>query len=188
MIITASLLLTTSSVATDDDIIVTDVGQHQMWTAQFYPLRKPRTFLTSGGLGTMGYGMGAAIGASTATGKRSILFTGDGSFGMNLNELATSVSQKVPLVVVIMNNGVLGMVRQLQTKFCDKHYSATTLERQTDFVKVAEAFAAKGGRASNTDELKKLAKEAFASDGTFIIDCIVDCDESVQSPLDNILE
>ncbi|MBP5363253.1 MAG: biosynthetic-type acetolactate synthase large subunit [Ruminococcus sp.] len=172
-----------SGIASEDDIIVTDVGQHQMWTAQFYPLRKPRTFLTSGGLGTMGYGMGAAIGASTATGKRTILFTGDGSFGMNLNELATSVTQKVPLVVVIMNNGVLGMVRQIQTSFYDKHYSATTLGRQTDFVKVAEAFGAKGGRATTTEELQKLAKEAFAYKGTFVIDCAVDCDETVQSPM-----
>ena len=131
----------------------------------------------------MGYGMGAAIGASTATGKRTILFTGDGSFGMNLNELATSVTQKVPLVVVIMNNGVLGMVRQIQTSFYDKHYSATTLGRQTDFVKVAEAFGAKGGRATTTEELQKLAKEAFAYEGTFVIDCAVDCDETVQSPM-----
>jgi len=172
-----------SSLASEDDIIVTDVGQHQMWTAQMYPLRKPRTFLTSGGLGTMGYGMGAAIGASTAAGRRAVLFTGDGSFGMSLNELATAVSQKTPLVVVIVNNGVLGMVRQLQTRFYDKHYSATTLARQTDFVKVAEAFGAKGGRAANADELRALAEEAFAYDGTFVIDCAVDCDEAVQSPL-----
>lgn len=172
-----------SSLASEDDIIVTDVGQHQMWTAQMYPLRKPRTFLTSGGLGTMGYGMGAAIGASTATGRRAVLFTGDGSFGMSLNELATAVSQGTSLVVVIMNNGVLGMVRQLQARFYDKHYSATTLARRTDFVKVAEAFGAKGGRATNTDELRALAEEAFAYNGTFVIDCAVDCDEAVQSPL-----
>lgn len=172
-----------SSLASEDDIIVTDVGQHQMWTAQMYPLRKPRTFLTSGGLGTMGYGIGAAIGASTATGRRAVLFTGDGSFGMSLNELATAVSQKTPLVVVIVNNGVLGMVRQLQARFYDKHYSATTLARRTDFVKVAEAFGAKGGRATNADELRALAEEAFAYSGTFVIDCAVDCDEAVQSPL-----
>ncbi len=172
-----------SSLASEDDIIVTDVGQHQMWTAQMYPLRKPRTFLTSGGLGTMGYGIGAAIGASTATGRRAVLFTGDGSFGMSLNELATAVSQGTPLVVVIMNNGVLGMVRQLQARFYDKHYSATTLARRTDFVKVAEAFGAKGGRATNADELRALAEEAFAYNGTFVIDCAVDCDEAVQSPL-----
>ncbi|MDE5770024.1 MAG: biosynthetic-type acetolactate synthase large subunit [Ruminococcus sp.] len=160
--------------------IVTDVGQHQMWTAQRYPLKKPRTFLTSGGLGTMGFGMGAAIGAAEATGRRSILFTGDGSFGMNLNELATSVTQNTPLTVVIMNNGVLGMVRQWQTLFFDKHYSNTTLDgRKTDFVKLAEAFGAKGTRVFTKDELRNAVQESFAYNGTFIIDCAVDCDEFV---------
>lgn len=164
----------------DDSNIITDVGQHQMWTAQRYPFKKPRTFLTSGGLGTMGFGMGAAIGAASATGKRSILFTGDGSFGMNLNELATAVSQNTPLVIVIMNNGVLGMVRQWQTLFFDKHYSNTVLSgRKTDFVKLAEAFGAKGARVFSCDELRKTAAEAFAYDGTFVIDCAVDCDEFV---------
>ena len=162
-----------------DDIIVTDVGQHQMWAAQRYPLKKPRSFITSGGLGTMGFGMGAAIGASAAAGRRAVLFTGDGSFGMNLNELATSVSQGTPLVVVIMNNGVLGMVRQWQTLFFDKHYSNTTLNRQTDFVKLAEAFGAKGARVFSAQELEAAAKEAFAYNGTFVIDCAVDCDEFV---------
>lgn len=168
-----------SSCADADTVVATDVGQHQMWTAQRYPFRKPRTFLTSGGLGTMGYGMGAAIGAAAASGKKTVLFTGDGSFGMNLNELATAVSQDSPLVIVIMNNGVLGMVRQWQTLFFDKHYSNTTLERKTDFVKLAEAFGAKGGRAFTKDELRKLAEEAFACQGTFVIDCAVDCDEFV---------
>lgn len=164
----------------DNANIVTDVGQHQMWTAQRYPLKNPRTFLTSGGLGTMGFGMGASIGASEATGKRSILFTGDGSFGMNLNELATSVSQGTPLTVVIMNNGVLGMVRQWQTLFFDKHYSNTTLDaRRTDFVKLAEAFGAKGARVFTKDELRKAVQESFAYNGTFVIDCAVDCDEFV---------
>ena len=140
-----------------------------MWTAQRYPLKKPRTFLTSGGLGTMGFGMGAAIGAYEATGRRSILFTGDGSFGMNLNELATSVTQGTHLTVVIMNNGVLGMVRQWQTLDT----------RQTDFVKLAEAFGAKGARVFTKDELRKAVQESFAYDGTFVIDCAVDCDEFV---------
>ena len=165
--------------AGDDVIIATDVGQHQIWTAQRYPLRKPRTFLTSGGLGSMGYGLGAAIGASTATGKRVVLFTGDGSFGMNLSELATAVSQDIPVVIVVMNNGVLGMVRQWQTLFYNKHYSNTTLDRKTDFAKVAEAFGAKGGHASTTEELKELAELAFTSDIPFVIDCAVDCDELV---------
>lgn len=164
----------------NDCNIVTDVGQHQMWTAQRYPLKKPRTFLTSGGLGTMGFGMGAAIGAYEGTGKRSILFTGDGSFGMNLNELATSVTQGTPLTIVIMNNGVLGMVRQWQTLFFNKHYSNTTLdERKTDFVKLADAFGAKGTRVFTKDELRKAVQDSFAYDGTYIIDCAVDCDEFV---------
>lgn len=162
-----------------DVTVVTDVGQHQMWTAQRYPFSKPRTFLTSGGLGTMGFGMGAAIGAAAATGRTSVLFTGDGSFGMNLNELATAVSQNTPLVVVIMNNGVLGMVRQWQTLFFDKHYSNTTLDRKADFVKLAEAFGAKGARVFTKEELEKAAKEAFSCGGTYVIDCAVDCDEFV---------
>jgi acetolactate synthase-1/2/3 large subunit len=165
--------------AGEDAVIATDVGQHQMWAAQRYPLVNPRSFITSGGLGTMGFGMGAAIGASMATGKRAVLFTGDGSFGMNLNELATAVSQNIPLVIVIMNNGVLGMVRQWQTLFFDKHYSNTTLERQTDFVKLAEAFGAKGIRVFTTDELREAAKTAFAENGTVVIDCAVDSDEFV---------
>ncbi|MCQ2468215.1 MAG: biosynthetic-type acetolactate synthase large subunit [Ruminococcus sp.] len=162
-----------------DSTIVTDVGQHQMWTAQRYPFTKPRTFLSSGGLGTMGFGMGAAIGAAAATGRRSVLFTGDGSFGMNLNELATAVSQGTPLVTVIMNNGVLGMVRQWQTLFFDRHYSNTTLDRRTDFVKLAEAFGAKGIRVSTASELEKAASEAFADGGTYVIDCTVNSDEFV---------
>lgn len=163
----------------DDAVIATDVGQHQMWTAQRYPLKKPRTFITSGGLGTMGFGMGAAIGASIASGKRAVLFTGDGSFGMDLNELATAVSRNIPLVVVIFNNNSLGMVRQWQTLFFDRHYSNTVLDRSTDFVKLAEAFGAKGARASSKEELEKAAAEAFAGSGPFVIDCTVDCDEFV---------
>lgn len=162
-----------------DTVITTDVGQHQMWTAQRYPFRKPRTFLTSGGLGTMGYGLGAAIGARAATGRRTVLVTGDGSFGMNLNELATAVSQDTPVIVVIMNNGVLGMVRQWQTLFFDKHYSNTTLNRKTDFVKLAEAFGAEGARAQTVEELEKALDTAFASDKTFVIDCAVYCNEFV---------
>ncbi len=162
-----------------DTVVATDVGQHQMWTAQRYPFAKPRTFLTSGGLGTMGYGLGAAIGAAVATGKRTVLFTGDGSFGMNLNELATAVSFNAPIVIVIMNNGVLGMVRQWQTLFFEKHYSNTTLNRQTDFVKLAEAFGLEGARAATPQELDNAVKAAFSCDGPFLIDCVVDCNEFV---------
>jgi len=168
-----------SSAAEDDAVIVTDVGQHQMWTAQRYPLKKPRTFLTSGGLGTMGFGMGAAIGAYAATGRRTVLFTGDGSFGMNLNELATAVSEGTKLVVIIFNNGVLGMVRQWQTLFFDRRYAGTTLNRKTDFVKVAEAFGAKGMRAANCGELETAVNAAFSQDGVFVIDCTVSPDELV---------
>lgn len=168
-----------SKKADEHDIIVTDVGQHQMWTAQRYPFKKPRTFLTSGGLGTMGYGLGAAIGAAASNGKRSILFTGDGSFGMNLNELATAVSQNSPVVIVVMNNGVLGMVRQWQTLFFEKRYSNTTLDRKTDFVKLAEAFGAKAARVFTAQELENAAAEAFAHNGPFLIDCAVDCNEFV---------
>ena len=160
-------------------VIATDVGQHQMWVAQRYPFEKERTFVSSGGLGTMGFGLGAAIGAAIATGNRTVLFTGDGSFGMNLNELATAVSQKTPVVVVILNNGVLGMVRQWQTLFFNKHYSNTTLNRQTDFVKLADAFGAKGKRVQTEEELEDALTEAFSTDGPYVVDCLVDCNEFV---------
>lgn len=159
--------------------IATDVGQHQMWTAQRYPFTRRRQFLTSGGLGTMGYGMGAAIGAGKAVGKRSVLITGDGSFGMNLNELAAAVSHNIPLVIVIMNNGVLGMVRQWQTLFYNEHYSQTTLDRKTDFVRLAEAFGAAGTRVFTEAQFDEACRTAFAQGGTFLIDCAVDCDEFV---------
>lgn len=163
----------------DDEIIATDVGQHQMWTAQHYPFKQPRTFITSGGLGTMGFGLGAAIGACMGSGKRTVLFTGDGSFGMNLNELATVASNDLPLVIVILNNGVLGMVRQWQTLFYKKHYSSTTLNRQTDFVKLAEAFGVKGYQADNMEEVRAALDEAFASSSPAVINCIIDKDEMV---------
>lgn len=163
----------------DDAVIVTDVGQHQMWTAQHYKFEKPRTFISSGGLGTMGFGLGAAIGAYTASQKPTVLFTGDGSFGMNLNELATAVSCNAPVIVVIMNNGVLGMVRQWQTLFFNKHYSNTTLCRQTDFVKLAEAFGALGFRAENADELSQALDKAIEAKRPAVIDCKIDADEFV---------
>ena len=165
--------------ADKETIVATDVGQHQMWVAQHYPFETPRTFISSGGLGTMGFGLGAAIGAATATGKKTILVTGDGSFGMNLNELATSVTNQTPVVVFIMNNGVLGMVRQWQTLFFDKHYSNTTLERKTDFVKLAEAFGMPGYRAMNMAELKEVLPKAFAEKGPVLVDCAIDCDAFV---------
>ncbi len=161
-------------------IIVTDVGQHQMWTAQYATFDRTRRFVSSGGLGTMGFGLGAAIGSRVATGDTTVLITGDGSFGMNLNELATAVSHNIPVVIVLMNNGVLGMVRQWQTLFFGKRYSNTVLtERQTDFVKVAEAFGAIGYRATTKEEFDKAFAEALASGKTVVIDTIIDKDEFV---------
>ena len=127
----------------------------------------------------MGFGMGAAIGAQIATGKRTVLVTGDGSFGMCLHELATAVSQRLPLVILLLNNGVLGMVRQWQTLFFDKHYSNTVLDRKTDFVQLAKAFGADGKRAETPEQLDEALREAFASDGPFLVECMIDKDEFV---------
>ncbi len=169
-----------SRFAGEDTVIATDVGQHQMWTAQYYPFRKPRTFSTSGGLGTMGYGMGAAIGACIARGKqRTVLFTSDGSFHMNMSELATAVSFRLPIVVVLLNNNALGMVRQWQTQFFSKRYSQTTLNRKTDYVKLAEAFGGAGAVVERPEQLDHALKQAFVSDGPFVLDCRIDCDERV---------
>jgi len=163
----------------EDAIIATDVGQHQMWTMQYYRFKKPRTLLSSGGLGAMGYGMGAAIGGCMAQSKRrTILFTSDGSFGMNLNELATAVSQELPLVIVLLNNGVLGMVRQWQTLFWEKHYSQTTLNSKTDFVALAQAFGAQGCKATTLPQLEEILAHLPDNIPT-VIDCPVDRDEEV---------
>lgn len=159
--------------------VCTDVGQHQLWASQRNRVCHSRTFITSGGLGTMGFGMGAAIGAAVATGKTTVLYTGDGSFGMNLNELATAVSQNLPLVIVLMNNGVLGNVRQWQTMFYGERYSQTTLGRKTDFMKLADAFGATGFRADDKKSLAEALDKAFALKSPCLVECIIDKDEMV---------
>ena len=150
-----------------------------MWTAQYCKFGKARKFVSSGGLGTMGFGLGAAIGAACGSKDKTVLITGDGSFGMNLNEVATAVSYNVPVVIVIFNNGVLGMVRQWQTLFFGKRYSNTSLGRKTDFVKLAEAFGAEGMRAATPEEFRAAFEKAFNKDAPVIIDCLIDEDEFV---------
>lgn len=163
-----------------ETIYVTDVGQHQMWAAQYLKHEKTEDFITSGGLGTMGFGYGAAIGAQIGCPeKRVIHFTGDGSFHMNLNEACTAVSQDLPIITVIMNNRVLGMVYQWQTSFYGKRYAATTPERKTNFPKLAEAFGAKGFSASNPAEFEEVFKKALQEKGPVWIDCAISREERV---------
>jgi len=172
-------ILTLNKHLGDNTAVCTDVGQHQMWSAQSLNFKTSRRFASSGGLGTMGYGFGAAIGAAYGTGERSVLITGDGSFGMNLNELATAVRYNVPVVVIIMNNGVLGMVRQWQTLFYDKHYSNSVLQRKTDFATFARSFGADGEAVTTPEELDAALSKAFKTEGPYIIDCKIDKDEFV---------
>ncbi len=161
-------------------VIVTEVGQNQMWAAQFYKYTKPRTLLTSGGLGTMGYGLGAAIGAKTAYPDKMVInIAGDGCFRMNMNELMTAVRYNIPVIEVIVDNHVLGMVRQWQTLFYDKRYSATVLDDQADFVKIAEAMGAEGIRVTTRDEFKKAFAHALKAGVPIVLDCQIDSDDNV---------
>lgn len=164
----------------DDTIIVTDVGQHQLWAAQFYKYVQPRTLLSSGGLGTMGYSMGAAIGGQIGCpDKQVVMFAGDGGFHMNLSELATVASYNVPVKMFIMNNTVLGMVRQWQKLFYDNRFSDTDPHRATDFVKVAEAFGVKGLRINTNDDIDAVLDEVFAYNGPVLVDCRISKDSNV---------
>ena len=164
----------------DDTVICTEVGQHQMWAAQFYKFKHPRTFITSGGLGTMGYGLGAAIGAKVAKPDKTVVnIAGDGCFRMNMNEIATATRYDIPVIQVVINNHVLGMVRQWQNLFYGKRYSQTILRDKVDFVKLAEAMGARAKKVTTKEEFDAAFDEALKSEITYVIDCEIDSDEKV---------
>ncbi len=163
-----------------DAVVVTEVGQHQMWAAQFYKYTQPRTLLTSGGLGTMGYGLGASLGAKMGKPEKVVVnIAGDGCFRMNMNEIATAVRHQIPVIQIVINNHVLGMVRQWQNLFYGQRYSSTVLNDAVDFVKLAEAMGAKGIRVTTREEFQSAFAEALTSGGPIVIDCQIDCDDKV---------
>ena len=174
------IVQTIEKVTNGEGIIVTEVGQHQMWAAQYFRYRRPRSLLTSGGLGTMGYGLGAAIGAKMACRDKTVInIAGDGCFRMNMNEIATATRYNIPIVEVVVNNHVLGMVRQWQTLFYGKRYSQTILNDSVDFVKLAEALGAKAYRVTQKEELEPVLREAISLNIPVLIDCQISCDEKV---------
>ena len=174
------IVQTINEVTGGDAVIVTEVGQHQLWAAQYYQYRQPRTLLTSGGLGTMGYGLGAAIGAKMGCRDKTVInIAGDGCFRMNMNEIATATRYNIPVVEVIVNNHVLGMVRQWQTLFYGKRYSQTILNDSVDFVKIAEAMGARAYRVTQKEELEPVLREAISLNIPVVIDCQISCDDKV---------
>ena len=167
-------------VTNGDAIITTEVGQHQMWSAQFYKYKMPRTFITSGGLGTMGYGLGACIGAKVGNPEKIVVnIAGDGCFRMNMNEIATAARYNIPIIQIIFNNHVLGMVRQWQTLFYGQRYSQTTLNDSVDFVKVSEAMGANAFRITKKEEVEPILKKAIAMNAPVVIDCQIESDDKV---------
>ena len=163
-----------------DAIITTEVGQHQMWAAQFYKFKQPRTLITSGGLGTMGYGLGASMGVKLARPDKTVVnIAGDGCFRMNMNEIATAARYQIPIIEIVFNNSVLGMVRQWQTLFYGKRYSNTVLNDSVDFVKLAQAMGAEAFRITKCEEVEEVLKKAIALNKPVVIDCIIDSDDKV---------
>lgn len=174
------IIQTVNEVTGGDAVIVTEVGQHQMWAAQYYKYRQPRTLLTSGGLGTMGYGLGASIGAKMGCKDKTVInIAGDGCFRMNMNEIATATRYNIPVIELIINNHVLGMVRQWQTLYYGKRYSQTVLSDSVDYVKIAEAMGAKAYRVTQKEELATVLKEAISLNIPVVIDCQIGCDDKV---------
>ena len=174
------IIQTIDELTPDDAIIVTEVGQHQMWAAQYYNFRSPRTFITSGGLGTMGFGLGASIGTKLGNPDRVVVnIAGDGCFRMNMNEIATAARYKIHIIEVIINNHVLGMVRQWQTLFYGKRYSQTVLNDNVDYVKLSEAMVATAYRVTQKEEFAKIFQEAMGKEGPVVIDCQIGCDDKV---------